>query len=81
MKTRWVQHLSNKEDQDVMRAEVLSARPVLDRLKQLLNDDIAAIDEKLESEEFLRGDNLTERYAAQFSGRAALRRIIKLIEV
>lgn len=44
MYSRWTQHLQTEEEQEIFKHEVLRARPVLNRLLQILNEDEAMLD-------------------------------------
>jgi len=38
MQQKWVQHLTNSEDQEQFKKEVLSSRKVLERLRDIFNE-------------------------------------------
>jgi hypothetical protein len=54
MFTRWTQHLKSDEEKKRFRNDILSARTVLERLKQMLEEDEAAL-EKSERDQRVYG--------------------------
>ena len=44
MYTRWTQHLHDTEEKERFKQEVLSAKRVLDRLNEMVTEDLEALD-------------------------------------
>lgn len=44
MYSRWTQHLQAEEDKTAFKQNILSARPVLDRLLEIINEDESSLD-------------------------------------
>jgi len=43
MFTRWTKHLTTEEDKEKYRQQVLSCKPVLDHIKEMIEEDLAAL--------------------------------------
>ena len=44
MYTRWTDHLRTEEEKEAFRKKIYSAKEILDRLKDILEDDLMALD-------------------------------------
>ena len=76
--TRWTKHL-NKDKHDEFRKSILAARPVLKRLKELLEEDLAA-SKKEQSSKVRYQDSSWPMFQADCIGeQRALEKTIRLI--
>lgn len=54
MITKWTEHLRDSKDKDEFRKQVLSAKPVLERLRDLIDERILMIDTtEMDPEQFM----------------------------
>lgn len=77
---RWAEHLKGDDKKD-FEADVRSAKPILDRLKDILTRDLHALEETLEGSDFLVLPGTKERIVHALARRKQLKAILKLIEV
>lgn len=81
MFTKWTSHISDPEEKVRFENQIISARPVLERLAQLITDDENSLDRVELSVKQFEVPNWGERQAFYNGSRASYKSLLKLIDL
>lgn len=81
MYTKWTQHLSDPEDKKRFENDIISAKPVLERITSLLNEEEQALDRSEMDIRTYDLANWSERQAHKNGFRSCLYMVKKLIDL
>ena len=79
MKSVWTSHLETDEEKEDFKRMVRSAKPVLDRLAHIIQNDLEALCSREESEEDFKSPAWAERQAYRNGYRARSRADLSLL--
>jgi hypothetical protein len=81
MYSRWTQHLNSEEDINAFKQHILSARPVLERLLQIVNEDEASLDRSEMDQRVYDSPNWAEKQAHKNGNRQYINAIRLLVDL
>lgn len=81
MYSRWTQHLQTEEEKDNFKNSIYSAKPVLERLLEMLNEDEALLDRSEMDQRVYDLPNWSERQAHKNGNRQQMHAIRLLIDL
>lgn len=81
MITAWTKHLKTEEEQERFRNTVKSAKPVLERLTELLNEELNGLERYELSTKQFDNPNWAEKQAFQNGYRAAMSIVNNIINL
>ena len=81
MYTRWTEHLQTDEEKENFKREVLSARGVLERLLNIINEDESSLDRSEMNQRVYDLPNWAERQAHKNGNRQYMNAIRLLIDL
>ncbi len=81
MYTKWASHIADPQEKINFERHVVSARPVLDRLRQLLEEDKAQLDKVEMNVKQFDNPNWDYRQAFYNGSKASYTSILKLIDL
>ena len=77
MNSRWTAHIKDKEEKKKFSSMVKSCSIVIERLKDMLEDDCNKSTKRIRSKKFLDDNNLTERIVRELAVQGTLSDIIE----
>jgi len=81
MYTKWTSHISDPEEKARFENQIMSARPVLERLTQLISEDEGSLDKVELSVKQFEVPNWDVRQAFYNGSRASYKSLMKLIDL
>ncbi len=81
MFTKWTSHISDPEEKVRFENQIISARPVLERLAQLISDDESSLDRVELSVKQFEVPNWEYRQSFYNGSRASYKSLLKLIDL
>ncbi len=81
MYTRWTEHLKTDEEKEAFRKKIYSAKEVLDRLKNMLEDDYMLLDRTEEDQRIYGIANWAYLQAHKNGNRQVLKTIHNLVNL
>jgi hypothetical protein len=81
MYSRWTQHLQTEDEKNLFKHEVLRARPVLNRLLQILDEDEALLDRSEMDQRIYDTPNWDYRQAHKNGNRQQMQAVRLLIDL
>lgn len=81
MQKRWFKNLKKESDQAVVKTQIKSSRPVLDRLANLLKEDLEKSMRDMSSRNNFESPAWDNKMAHYLGEQTALRSILKLIDI
>ena len=81
MFTRWTSHISDPEEKQRFKNQIISAKPVLERLAQLIDEDEAALNSAERSVKQFDSPNWSWKQAYWNGARATLHSQKKIIDL
>lgn len=81
MLTRWTQHLQDEETKEKLKKEIFSAKPVLERLKSIIEEDMDYLDRSEEDQRIYDKPNWDYRQAHKNGTRQTYNYLKRLIDL
>jgi hypothetical protein len=81
MYSRWTQHLNTEEEKERFRNEIHSARRVLERLKDMVDEDLSMMDKSEQDQRIYDLPNWDYRQAHKNGGRQYATQMYNLVNL